>query len=190
MKLTKRGKTVVALTITLLVTSVLFSSFAIARTMGLYETSVEKPTEVQTITDNEIALKEALRAKQIEYIRNKSALSDEELVVLLEAVGFKGKALKEAWAIAKRESNGRPIAHNGNTKTGDNSYGVFQINMIGDLGEDRREKFNLVSNADLFDPLVNAKIAYLMSDGGTDWSAWKGLTPRAQAWLSRFPTNN
>jgi hypothetical protein len=188
MKLTKRGKTVVGITAILITTSVFFSSFAIARTLGLYEASVEKPTETQTITDNEIALKGALQSKQVEYLRNKSALSDQELVILLEAVGFKGKALKEAWAIAKRESNGRPIAHNGNTKTGDNSYGVFQINMIGDLGEDRREKFNLVSNADLFDPLVNAKIAYLMSGGGKDWSAWKGLTPRAQAWLSKFPT--
>jgi len=188
MKLTKRGKTVAVLSAITITTSIVFSSFAIARTMEVYKTSVAKPTEAQTTTDNEIALKEALQSKQVEYIRNKSALSDEELVVLLEAVGFRGKALKEAWAIAKRESNGRPIAHNGNTKTGDNSYGVFQINMIGDLGEDRREKFNLVSNADLFDPVVNAKIAYLMSDGGTDWSAWKGLTPRAKAWLSKFPT--
>ena len=188
MKLTKRGKTVAVLSAITITTSIVFSSFAIARTMEVYKTSVAKPTEAQTTTDNEIALKEALQSKQVEYIRNKSALSDEELVVLLEAVGFKGKALKEAWAIAKRESNGRPIAHNGNTKTGDNSYGVFQINMIGDLGEDRREKFNLVSNADLFDPVVNAKIAYLMSGGGTDWSAWKGLTPRAKAWLSKFPT--
>lgn len=187
MKLTKRGKTVVVLTAILILTSIVFSSFAIARTLGIYEAS--KPTEAQTTTENEIALKEAVRTSQLEQIRNKSVLTDEELVVLLEAVGFKGKDLKEAWAIAKRESNGRPIAHNGNSKTGDNSYGLFQINMIGDLGPVRRDKYNLETNAELFDPLVNAQIAYLMSGGGTDWSAWKGLTPRAQAWLSQFPNN-
>jgi hypothetical protein len=61
--------------------------------------------------------------------------------------------------------------------------------MIGSLGEDRRDKFNLASNAELFNPVVNAQIAYHMSDGGTDWSAWKGTeTDVVKRWLKKFPS--
>jgi hypothetical protein len=107
--------------------------------------------------------------------RFKSArdLTETELKELLQAVGFEGKALRTAWAVAMKESTGRPRAFNGNTNTGDNSYGIFQINMIGSLGEARREKFKLDSNKELFDPVTNAKIAYYMSRGGEDWSSWK-----------------
>ena len=115
-------------------------------------------------------------------------LTDEELVTLLTAVGFEGTGLKKAWAIAKRESNGRPLAYDGNKKTGDSSYGLFQINMIGSLGPQRLEKFNLKSNKELFDPVTNAEITYYMTDGGSDWSSWKGITPKAQEFLLKFPT--
>lgn len=119
--------------------------------------------------------------------QNASTLSDKDLYLVLKAVGFKGKSLKEAWAIAKKESNGRPLAYNGNRKTGDSSYGIFQINMIGNLGPDRRDKFKLKSNSDLLNPVTNAKIAYHMSNEGKDWSAWKGLTERTKSWIQKFP---
>ena len=119
--------------------------------------------------------------------KNASSLSDRDLYLVLKAVGFKGKDLKIAWAIAKKESNGRPIAFNGNSRTGDSSYGIFQINMIGNLGPARREKFKLNSNSDLFNPIINAQIAHHMSDGGKDWSAWKGITPRTKNWMKKFP---
>jgi hypothetical protein len=115
-------------------------------------------------------------------------LTDQELLTLLKTVGFEGTGLKKAWAIAKRESNGRPLAYDGNKKTGDNSYGLFQINMIGSLGPERLEKFNLKSNKELFDPVTNAEITYYMTDGGIDWSSWKGVTPKAQEFLLKFPT--
>jgi hypothetical protein len=119
--------------------------------------------------------------------KHSEMLTDNELKDLLWSVGFEGNALKTAWAIAKRESNGRPMAYNGNSKTGDSSYGIFQINMIGNLANIRQEKFDLKSNKELFDPVTNAEITYYMSKGGTDWTAWKGLTPRAKEWLLRFP---
>lgn len=106
----------------------------------------------------------------------KKKLTDEELVDLLHHVGFKGHSLEVAYAVAKKESNGRPTAHNDNVKTGDNSYGIFQINMLGTLGEQRREKYGLSSNRDLFNPVTNAKIAYKMSNRGKVWTAWK-VTP-------------
>jgi hypothetical protein len=120
---------------------------------------------------------------------NAVKLTDYDLVQLLKAVGFKGKGLRTAWAVAKAESNGRPFAFNGNAKTGDSSYGVFQINMIGDLGPDRRDKFDLGVNAELFSPVTNAEIVFHMTKGGDDWSAWKHAKPiQYQRWLKKFPT--
>lgn len=119
---------------------------------------------------------------------NAHSLTDRELVELLKAVGFKGEGLRLAWAVAKAESNGRPFAFNGNVKTGDSSYGIFQINMIGSLGPDRRKKFDLGLNAELFSPVKNAKIVHHMTKGGKDWSSWssykKGATHK---WIKLFP---
>jgi murein DD-endopeptidase MepM/ murein hydrolase activator NlpD len=90
----------------------------------------------------------------------------------LQAAGFKGEALRQAWAIMNRESGGRAAAYNGNTGTGDQSYGLFQINMLGNLGPARRKQYGLKSNNDLLDPATNARVAYQMSKGGTDFGAW------------------
>lgn len=126
--------------------------------------------------------------KILEKYENAHNLSDGQLVELLKAVGFKGKSLRSACAIAKAESNGRPLAFNNNIKTGDSSYGVFQINMIGDLGPDRRDKFDLSSNAELFNPVTNAEIALHMTKGGTDWSSWSSLNgQRYQEWYNKYP---
>jgi hypothetical protein len=142
------------------------------------------PTKAEAITAV-YTKKEATLKKY----HNADVLTDKELVELLHAVGFSGQDLKEAWAVAKKETNGRPLAHNGNRKTGDNSYGLFQINMIDELGIARREQFGLESNAELLNPVVNAQIAYHMSNGGKDWSAWKGMTPRTKEWLAKFPVD-
>jgi hypothetical protein len=114
------------------------------------------------------------------------------LKAVLHEAGFEGKALREAWAIAMRESTGRPMAYNGNRHTGDKSYGIFQINMIGGLGVDRRSRYDLATNAELFDPLTNARIAYRMSAHGTDWASWKpyngGSKERGfRKWLKKYP---
>jgi hypothetical protein len=135
-------------------------------------------------------VQETMKEATLEKYENAHKLTDIELVKLLSAVGFKGENLIEAWAVAKKESNGRPLAHNGNADTGDNSWGVFQINMIGELGEDRRKKFGLETNAELLDPVVNASIAYYMSRGGEDWSSWHGLTPKTKQLMEQFPVNN
>jgi hypothetical protein len=142
----------------------------------------------KTIEATEVA-KVVSKAKedQLEKYENATSLSDKDLKELLRLVGFKGQSLKEAWAIAKKESSGRPFAFNGNSRTGDSSYGIFQINMIGMLGPDRRKKYDLDHNADLFNPVVNAEIAFHMSQGGENWSSWKGITPRTREWLEKFP---
>jgi len=126
--------------------------------------------------------------KKLEKYENAHNLTDGQLVDMLKTVGFKGKALRSACAIAKAESNGRPLAFNGNVKTGDSSYGVFQINMLGELGSDRREKFELDSNAELLNPVLNAQIALHMTKGGEDWSSWSSINgKRYKEWYSKYP---
>jgi len=164
-------------TVIVMITLFLFTNNTVIPAQAL---KVQPKTEVQ------------LKQKTLEKYSNtvykpSEKLSDIELKELLAAVGFEGKALKTAWAIAKRESSGRPLAYNGNRKTGDSSYGIFQINMLGDLGIARKEKFDLRSNILLFDPVINAEITYYMTNGGTNWSAWKGLTPRAKEFYLKFP---
>jgi hypothetical protein len=158
-------------------------------TLFLFPVQPANALTVQPLVKTEAQLKQEVLDKFSNEIYSSSEmLTDQELVLLLKTVGFEGAGLKKAWSIAKRESNGRPLAYNGDKKTGDHSYGMFQINMIGDLGPQRLEKFNLKSNKELFDPVTNAEITYYMTDGGLDWSSWKGMTPKAQEWLLRFPT--
>ena len=126
--------------------------------------------------------------KVLEKYENATSLTDNQLIELLKAVGFSGKGLKTAYAVAKAESNGRPYAYNGNIKTLDQSYGIFQINMLAMLGEKRRDKFNLDDNSDLFNPVKNAEIAYFMTNGGEDWSAWSSYNTGAiNKWLIKYP---
>lgn len=122
-----------------------------------------------------------------------------ELMNLLEDAGFSGPSLKIAWGIAMRESQGIPTAHNRNARTGDNSYGLFQINMIGSLGPNRRKQYGLNSNDDLFNPVINAKVAYQLSGRGSSFGHWgfgpqsyKGnvAAPEVYRFLSRFSSNS
>jgi hypothetical protein len=83
----------------------------------------EKKTYEQLIEAEITAHKEKIKALQLQrFADQRTTFTDEELAQLLHAVGFEGKALKVAWAVVKKESNGRPIAFNGNTRTGDYSY--------------------------------------------------------------------
>lgn len=98
----------------------------------------------------------------------KAQLTDSELDSILRQAGFSGKGLSMAKAIVFYESTNRPMALNKSS----NCYGLFQINMTGSMGPNRREKYGLKSNEDLYNPLISAQIAYQMSNGGTNWSAW------------------
>jgi hypothetical protein len=114
-------------------------------------------------------------------------LTPEDIKSLLIISGFRGEGLRIAFGIVMKESTGRPYAHNENSNTGDNSYGLFQINMIGSLGPARREQFGLASNEDLFNPLTNAAIAYSMSNGGTNWGPWGGVSQKVINFMNDFP---
>lgn len=155
----------------------------------------KEKTYEQLIEDEIVRHKQRIKDLQLERFANqRKPFTDEQLAQLLYAVGFEGKALKVAWAVVKKESNGRPLAFNDNARTGDSSYGIFQINMIGGLGVDRREKYDLRNNAELFNPVVNAEIAFHMSNGGEVWTSWKvghgynGVDQeRFESWYAKFP---
>ena len=133
----------------------------------------------------------------LDKYRGAKELTDTELIDLLSLVGFEGKSLRTAWAVVMRESRGHPTSRNNTPATGDDSYGLFQINMIGGLGDVRREKFNIEKNSDLYDPVTNAKAAFYMTARGTNWGSW-GLgpdvydgspeEPSITNWLDDFPT--
>jgi hypothetical protein len=106
---------------------------------------------------------------------------------ILKQAGFKGEGLQNALTILERESGYNPYALNPDKSTGDYSLGLFQINMLGKLYDERmnktwtmagtgpfanRKKFKLGSVEDLYDPLTNARVAYHMSKGGADFSSW------------------
>lgn len=90
--------------------------------------------------------------------------------------GFKIQELVVAVAVGLAESSGNTTAIN--PIPPDLSYGVWQVNMYGDLGPYRRLRYNLSSNAELFNPDVNARVAYGIYDtegtlGFRHWSVYK-----------------
>jgi hypothetical protein len=175
--------------------------------VSVFSTHIQTSNAQQTIQnkdDLKIQIDKEIEAHKVKiknlelkkFSEQTTPFTDEELAKMLSTIGFEGRALKVAWAVVKKESNGRPLAFNGNVKTGDNSYGIFQINMIGGLGVARRDKYELNSNKDLFDPVVNAQIAYHMSNEGSNWTSWgvgkfpyNGNTEQSNfnLWITKFP---
>lgn len=84
-------------------------------------------------------------------------------------------------AVALAESGGRPGVHNSdakkpaNQRTGDESYGLWQINMIDTLGPARLKQFGLKNYDQLKDPNVNARAMKITLDssGLTAWSTYR-----------------
>jgi hypothetical protein len=180
-KFIERNKEIIS-TLSIVALVSVFSNTANAATIN---STKPEQAQISQTTSKEVFL--VSKEEKLKSFENKGTLTDLELKELLYLVGFRGSNLVEAWAVAKKETNGQPIRFNPNVKTGDNSWGLFQINMIGMLGPDRRDKFELITNSDLLNPVINAQIAFHMSDGGKDWSSWHGLTPRTKYWMTQFP---
>lgn len=101
-------------------------------------------------------------------------LQPEQIVTVALGAELPKTEVATAVAIALTESGGDARAYN--PRGLDNSYGLWQINMRGDLGPDRRKKLGLTSNEQLFDPATNARAMMLISGGGKDWTPWTTFT--------------
>jgi peptidoglycan hydrolase-like protein with peptidoglycan-binding domain len=106
-----------------------------------------------------------------------AVLSDKAIIEYLNRAGFSGTSLPIMGAIVLAESGGNPKALNDNPRTGDLSYGLAQINMIGALGPARRRWFDIDDNDELFKPATNCRCAFLIFKAAgrrfTDWTTYK-----------------
>lgn len=103
-----------------------------------------------------------------------AVLSDNEIAQVARGAGLSGDSVVIAVAVSLAESGGNPRAHN--AVPPDNSYGLWQINMLGSMGPSRRAKYGLRSNDDLYDPATNARVMADLSNKGTNWRPWTTYT--------------
>lgn len=102
------------------------------------------------------------------------ALSYADLQGLWIKAGGSAEAAPIMAAIALAESGGNPTAHN--PVPPDDSYGLWQINMLGQMGVERKAAYGLSSYTDLYDPLTNAKAAVAIGAGGKNFIPWSTYT--------------
>jgi cell wall-associated NlpC family hydrolase len=97
----------------------------------------------------------------VSYARGMPRYSPEQIYGFARRAGFNPDEAATMTAIAMAESGGNSRAHNPH---GEDSKGLWQING--------RAHPDLASRSDLFDPLQNAKAAFLVSRKGADISPW------------------
>lgn len=90
-------------------------------------------------------------------------LSDSQLANVVRQAGFPDSAQATAIAIALAESGGRTDAVNRKNSNGSIDYGLFQINSIHK---------DLLARGSWSDPVSNARMAFSVSSGGTNWKPW------------------
>jgi hypothetical protein len=117
------------------------------------------------------------QAKATQRADAKKISAGKEIAGAAYKAGVRGTdKLTTAVGVAYGESHYSKTAYNGNHKSGDKSYGLWQINMLGDLGPARLKKFGFEKNEDLFDPEKNARVMAKMSNKGTKWTPWGAYT--------------
>lgn len=133
-----------------------------------------------------------ISSQQVTYPVSQS-YDAEKLTNLARSVGIPEEKVSTMVAIALAESGGDPTIDTVKSgsdpdKKNEFSLGLWQINMLGRMGEERRKQFGISSNEELYDPVVNAKaaLAILNSQGLSAWGAYtnnsyKNYLPAAQA---------
>lgn len=112
-------------------------------------------------------------------------LSANEIGLYAKQAGFPDASIPTAVAIALAESSGNPSAHN--AVPPDDSYGLWQINMLGPLLQERLKAFGISSASALLDPMINAKAAFIVSNGGKNFNPWTTFT--SGAYQKYLPSN-
>ena len=88
------------------------------------------------------------------------------LVRILRKAGFKGDNLREAWAIAMRESGGNPKLGPGHSAYNGEDVGLFQFNRPTFSSEPWWDERKLLTSN------YSARLAYDLSQGGSNWWLW------------------
>jgi hypothetical protein len=101
-------------------------------------------------------------------------ISDSAIAQYAKAAGLSDSNVAIAVAVAIAESGGNTNSHN--AVPPDDSYGLWQINMLGSMGPARRKQFGITKNEELYDPAVNAKAMAILSNKGASWSPWTTYT--------------
>lgn len=101
-------------------------------------------------------------------------MNQSQIYTLARNAGLTDSRAKTAAAIAMAESGGNENSHNATPP--DDSYGLWQINMLGSLGPSRRAIYNLTANTDLYDPTVNARVMSALSSQGQNFRPWTTYT--------------
>lgn len=137
-----------------LIASVMFITACTVTSEQVYAKSAPTATELSIPKQNLLDEPGVVQKKETPPCKN-------WLVKALHKTGFRGKNLREAWAIVMRESGGREDAI---SATGD--YGMFQFNKAAH-GRQKWWNTELMLTRE-----YNAKIAFKISDGGRTWYPW------------------
>jgi hypothetical protein len=105
-------------------------------------------------------------------VKSGPSVGTKDLIKLGLSQGLSPEKAITMAAVALGESGGRPGAHNPNRSTGDNSYGLWQINMIDELGPERARALGIKDYNQLKDPNINARAMKMIlnSQGLNAWS--------------------
>lgn len=91
------------------------------------------------------------------------ALSRNQLKSVLKQAGFREPSIRTAYGIAMRESRGYPGIASKPNSNGTQDHGLFQINDV---------HRSYIDFTNIYNALYNTQVAYNMSSGGTNFSAW------------------
>ena len=118
-----------------------------------------------------------------------SKLSFTQIEALWIQAGGKKELAPTMAAVALAESGGGNIyAHNNNPATGDDSYGLWQINYYGANRQPRTIRYGPPEN--MYDPLQNARAAVDISGNSLAGIANNWSTYRSGAFISYLPQNS
>lgn len=169
MRLTDRGRIVITILVTLIATIAIIVTSTASSSDGAVTppAPTSSPKAVTApIVDRTVPERPRIAQRPSRSMDRPRCL--DRLGVVLHRAGFHGENLREAWAIAMRESNGRPTQVSNGV-----DVGLFQFNYPSH-GDKPWWDWDLLLDAD-----YNAKVAYRVSRGGRDWLHW-GMTGDGQ----------
>ena len=117
--------------------------------------AVSEPVQVPATADAQVRVVEQERAARVKKAKRKCK---DPVVRWVRAAGFRGEEIRVAWAVAQRESNGRP---------GESTWpdlGLFQLNAPSWQG-------SKYWPANVYDPIQNARAVYRMTRD-MNWQPW------------------